>query len=471
MADNQTLLERIAEYATGLRYEDILPEAIQIARWLVFDSIGTGLGGYQYDLGRKAARFAAEEMPGDQATLIGDGRRSTVDGAAFGNATMIKILGMDDSHRQASHIASQVIPASLALAEANHISGKQLIVAIVAAYDLAVRLGRAVRGAQRKRGLDVKGTVGSIAAAFAGGLCAGLDEERLVHAMALAADMSSGTEQYVYDRGKCDTKDLISGFAARNGVFATRLAASDFYGPRGGLDGEYGFFRAFGEGYDPAHFADLGDSFAITSTAFKPHGGCRHTHQAIDAVQAILHDRQVDPQEIERVTISTYKYATEPTFRVDADPPSRAVAGLSIRVATAIALVRGSAWPTDFEIWDSPDVRRLRHITDVEVDPEVESVYPARNGGRVTLRLRDGETVEGVVPYAKGEPEFRMSEEELKEKFDALSRDILPQHTRDEIFARCLALEEIDDVAYLMALTTAQPDPSLAEFALYATAD
>ena len=74
------------------------------------------------------------------------------------------------------------------------------------------------------------------------GLCAKLDVETLSNALALAADMSSGTEQYVYDPGPCDTKDLISGFAARSGVFATELAAYGFYGPRGGLDGEYGFF-------------------------------------------------------------------------------------------------------------------------------------------------------------------------------------------------------------------------------------
>jgi 2-methylcitrate dehydratase PrpD len=450
------LVEKLANYAHDLNYKDIAPEAIESAKAIVFDSLGTGLGGYQDSLGKKAATYAAEQLPGDQATVLGDGRKSTLEGAAFANATMIKILGMDDSHRSASHIAAQIIPAALAVGEFNRLTGQELIVAIVAAYDLAVRVGRTVRNAQRKRGLDVKGTVGAIAAALAAGLCAGFDADKLSHAMALAADMSSGTEQYVYDRGKCDTKDLISGFAARNGVFAAQLAQHCFYGPRGALDGEYGFFRAFGAGFDPADFSDLGRHFAITTSAFKPHGGCRHTHQAVDAVQDLLTKVQLEPEQIRRIAVRTYSYATQPSFRVDADPGSRELAGLSIRVATAIALVQHSAWPNDFDHWDDPEVRRLRRLIDVEVDPEIESVYPDRNGCRIIVELENGQTFEGYTPYAKGEPELAMTESELKRKFDVLTRDLLSVDRANGIFALCMSLEDVEDVGALMALTVAQ---------------
>ena len=210
---------------------------------------------------------------------------------------------MDDSHRSAGHIASQVVPAVLATAEAYGASGEEMIVAIVAAYDFAVRVGRQVRPVQRARGLDLKGTLGTISATLAVARCAGLDRETLINCVALAADLSSGTEQYVYEGGPCDTKDLIAGFAARNAVFALRLAESGFYGPRGALDGEYGFFRAFGDGYEADMFADLGEEFAILGTGFKPHGGCRHTHQAIDAVQAILAQGPVDICAIEKIQL------------------------------------------------------------------------------------------------------------------------------------------------------------------------
>lgn len=462
MSEHGTLVERLARHAHDLDDDRIPAEPVRLAKWLLFDTLGTGLGGYQEQLGRKAVDFAVTQMPGNAATILGDGRKATVEGAAFANATMVKILGMDDSHRSASHIAAQVIPAALAVGEAHRADGRTLLAAIVAAYDVAVRVGRTVHAVQRRRGLDIKGTVGAIAAAAAVGRCAGLDVERLTDAMALAADMASGTEQYVYEPGQCETKDLISGFAARSGVFATQLAAHGFRGPRGALDGEYGFFRAFGpgRGVDPAPFADLGEHFAIETTAFKPHGGCRHTHQAVDAVQRILGQVDLRPEEIVRVVVKTYRYATEPFFRVDPDPSARGVAGLSIRVATALALVRGRAWPEDFAHWDDPAVRRLRRLTDVEVDSEIEAAHPEKNGARVIVKLADGRAFNGFTPYAKGEPELRLTEAELTAKFDSLTRAVLPPGRAEAIYDLCLHLETAEDVGALVGLTV---PPAVAE--------
>lgn len=456
MMNQNTLAGRIAEYAADLRYEDISPDAVQLAKWVLFDSIGTGLGGYQRDLGHKAIRFANGQMPGDGATLLGTGQRTSIDGATLANGVMIKILGMDDSHRSASHIASQVIPAVMAVSEAYQTSGKDMIAAIVAAYDFAVRVGERVRGPQRERGLDVKGTVGVMAAALASARCMGLDANGIRNALTIAADMSAGTEQYVYEGGPCDMKDLIAGLAARNGVFAASLAANDFYGASGALDGEYGYFRAFGDGHVPDTFDSLGEHFAIVTTGFKPHGGCRHTHQAIDAVKQIQSEGALDSRDITHVSLSTYDYATRPSFRVDANPPSQSVAGLSIRVSTAVALARGSAWPRDFQHWDDPEVRRLRNLIDVGVDAEIQAKYPQLNGCRLTVTLQSGETREAYLPYMKGEPEFRMNGPELKEKFRVLTEDILDPGQVDAIYDGCESLESLADFSQLMTLTTAK---------------
>jgi 2-methylcitrate dehydratase PrpD len=452
MSDGRSLLERAIDYAQRLRFDEIDEEARRIAGWLVFDSIGTGLGGYQTARGRKGEAYAGSVMAGSAATLFGSGRRVTAEGAAFGNGTMMKVLGMDDSHRTAGHIAAEVIPAVLAVAEERGTQGRTVVEAIVAAYDVAVPLGIAIRHNTRARGHDLKGVVGPVAAALAAGLCAGLDRRALLDAVGIAADMASGTEQYVYEDGPCDTKDLIAGFAARNGVFAVQLAEAGFAGPNGALDGAYGFLRAYGDGAEGDALAGLGDGFAITSTAFKPHGGCRHTHQAVDAVQRLQAEHTVDPEAIERVRISTYRYALQPSFRVDADPGSRDVAGLSIRVATAIALTQGSAWPSDYQHWDDPTVRRLRRATDIEVDPEVERDHPARNGGTVEITLRDGTRLEGSVPYAKGEPEFRMTEDEMIAKFDALTSELLPEGRGAELYERCSRLERVGDMGLLLNL-------------------
>jgi 2-methylcitrate dehydratase PrpD len=450
---DSSLLGKIAEHAVNLDLSDIPADAVELAKWLIFDSIGTALGGYQRELGQKAVRYGKAAMRGDAATLIGDGARLSMEGAAFTNAVMTKILGMDDSHRNAGHIASQVVPVVLAVGEAHNTPGSEMIAAIVASYDFAVRVGLHVRYWQRARGFDLKGTVGSMASALAAARCAGLNVEQTIHALALAADLASGTEQYVYEGGKCDTKDLIAGFAARHGVFAMSLAQAGFYGPASALDGEYGFFRAFGDGGNPAIFDDLGQYYAIVSTGFKPHGGCRHTHQAVDAVQQMLAEAPLDASEIERVRLATYGYATRPIFRVDPNPPSGQVAGLSIRVATAVALTRGKAAPEDIAHWDDPEVRHLRQLIDVEVDPEIEAHYPDLNGCKLEVTLKSGETRQSYVPFMKGEPENRMNVDELKAKFGALTSALFPFEHVERIYDLCDHLETLSSPRPIVEMT------------------
>lgn len=455
------LLEQITDYTLNLQIDDIPAEALDLAKTIIYDSIGVGLGGYQRALGQNAARYAATVMAGDEAALLGSGRRVSLEGAAFANAVMVKILGMDDSHRQAGHIASQTVPALLAVAETYDATGQDILIGAVAAYDFAVRIGRQVRATHRERGFDMKGTVGALSTALAVARCAGFDRERMISAVALAADMASGTEQYVYDGGRCDTKDLISGFAARNAVFALRLAEADFYGPRSALDGSYGYFSAFGDGFDPDMFADLGQEFAILGTAFKPHGGCRHTHQAIDAVQAILSQGPLDTTDITRIDLSTYSYATKPIFRVDPNPPSREVAGLSIRTSTAVALKHGSVWPQNLSDWDHPEVRRLRNLIDVQVDPEIEARYPDSNGCRLSVKLANGDLRQAFLPNMKGEPEFRMTDAELRQKFSILTRDLFPPERAEQIYDLCADLESLEAISDLTQLcVAAEPLPA-----------
>lgn len=456
-----TLVRRIAEYTAGLEYDTIPAEAVQLAKWLIFDTIGTGLGGYQRELGQKALRFGLLHMPGSEATLLGSGERSSMEGAAFANGVMVKILGMDDSHRSGGHIASQVIPAVLAASEVYQTPGREMITAIVAAYDVAIRIAKQVRAEQRARGLDLKGTVGTLAAAVAAGRCAGRDVDVIAQALALAADMASGTEQYVYEGGKCDTKDVIAGLGARNGVFALKLAQAGFWGPQGALDGDYGFFRAFGSGeHDASVFDDLGENFLITSTAFKPHGGCRHTHQAVDAARQLRQQHAFDAAEIERIHIATYGDATRPIFRVNPDPRSRDVAGLSIRVSTAIALTYGQAYPEDFAHWDDPDIRRLRHLTDVTIDPKIDTNYPDMNGCQLEVTLRSGAVHSVFLPNMKGEPEFRMTEDELVEKFNVLTRALFAEERAVSILDYCNHLETADSIQPLLAACSPSHQPA-----------
>ena len=163
--------------------------------------------------------------------------------AAWANATMGKFLGMDDSHRTAGHVASQLVPVALTLGEQLRLSGEQYILALAVGYDVMDMVHSAVDSWQRERGhgpQEPSRHFGQRRHRRQGdGLVRRADGK---HALALAMDMACGTEQYVWDAGSCDTKDLLAGYGARNGINAAKMAEFGFRGPPGALDGEYGYF-------------------------------------------------------------------------------------------------------------------------------------------------------------------------------------------------------------------------------------
>ena len=452
--NGRNAVDIIAAYAANRRYEDLCDMTITRARQVVLDTIGTALGGYQERLGRMAAEYATQRMPGEEATVIANGGSSSAEGAAWANGTMCKFLGMDDTSRLSGHVASELVPVVLALGEHLQLSGREVITALAVGYDVFDAMQPWVRDWQRERGLDHKSQVGSMASAVTAAVAMGLDEERIGQALALAMDMASGTEQYVWDAGYCDTKDLLAGLGAKNGIFAARLAEFGFQGPPGALDGAYGYFHAFGPGYDPAYLEVLGQRGGLAETGFKPHAGCRHVHSCVDATQALRDGNGgLDLETIASIEIGSYYEAINPFFRIDPEPETTGQAGFSLPVTVAVVLQRGAWYRADIETWDEPMTRHLRRLVKVGLDEELEN--SGGNGCKLKIVTRDGGEYRSHVDYALGEPENMLSDRQFEDKFRFLIGDLLSGEQIDGLLDSCARLEELEDVGQIMSLTGA----------------
>ncbi len=453
-----TAVDIVAEHVANTNYSDLSPLTITRARQVLLDYIGTMLGGYQTPLGKLSADYAAQMQPGSQATIVGDSRRSIVEGAAFANATMGKFLGMDDSHRTAGHVASQLVPVALALGESLRLTGEQLITALAVGYDVMHMIDQEVDKWQRERGLDHKGQQGTLASAVTAAKAMGLPQKQIGQALALAMDMACGTEQYVWDAGVCDTKDLLAGYGARNGINAAKMAQFGFRGPPGALDGPYGYFHAFGPGYNPACLDSLKNE-ALANTGFKPHAGCRHVHSCVDATHDLLAKHALDLEAIQRIEVDTYLEAITPDFRVNYEPQTVGQAGFSLPVTASIVLTRGSWFREDIDAYDEPGPRRLRQLVKVGLDEAIQAAHPIKNGCEVRIHTQAGELLKGRVEYAKGEPENMLSDAEFEAKFRYLVADMLPLGQINAILDGCAALEHLDDVGKLAQLTVPERVP------------
>ena len=452
VATKKNAVDVIAAHAATLRYEDLGEKTVLRARQVILDTLGTSLGGYRTRRGRMMADFAARHYPGDEATLIADGRACTLEGAALANGVMAHALGMDDTSRLAGHVAAELVPLLLVLGEQLRLSGRELITVLAVGYDVFEAIQPTVKDWQRERGLDHKSHVGSMASAVTAAVAMGLDQEQIGNALALAMDMASGTEQYVYDGFVCDT--LLSGIGARNGIEAARMAAFGFRGPPGALDGPYGYFHAYGPGYDPAVLESLGTRQALAETGFKPHAGCRHVHSCVDATQALRNSNgNLDLDAIATIEVDSYLNAITPHFRVDPEPENAYQACYSLPVTVAVTLQRGSFYKADIQAWDDPQVRRLRRRVRVGLEEKLEKA--GRNGCEVRVTMDDGRQYRGRVEYARGEPENMMSAAEFEGKFRKLTGDLLPEEGVVALIDACAHLEELEDVGQLLRLTTA----------------
>jgi 2-methylcitrate dehydratase PrpD len=457
---DKTAIAVVGEFVANRRYDDLSDLAITRARQVTLDFIGTMLGGYQTRLGALAADYAARMQPGDDGAIVGDGRRSTLEGAAWANATMGKYLGMDDSHRTAGHVASQLVPVALTLGQHLRLTGEQYILALAVGYDVMEMVHAAVDSWQRERGMDHKSQAGTFGSAATAAKAMGLPADKIKNALALAMDMACGTEQYVWDAGSCDTKDLLAGYGARNGIYAAKLADFGFRGPPGALDGEYGYFHAFGPGYDPAFLETL-DGEALARTGFKPHAGCRHVHSCVDATHELLRSGRPDLNAISSIEIDTYLEAITPEFRVNYEPQAVGQAGFSLPVTVSVILTRGSWFREDIETYDEPEQKRLRKLVKVGLDEKIQAGHPLTNGCEVRIGTADGKVYKGRVEYAKGEPENMLTDAEFEEKFRYLVGDMLPPDQIARILDRCGRLEYLADVGELVHLTVPQQQMAL----------
>jgi 2-methylcitrate dehydratase PrpD len=361
---------------------------------------------------------------------------------------------MDDSHRAYGHVAAQVFPAALAAAEFKRRSGRDLMTAMAAGYEVYGRVGRQVRRTQLERGFDIKATVGTLGASVAAAVGLGLGADEVAHALAIGTSLSCGLETYVYDPANSHTKDLISGFGARNGMFAALMAEAGFRGARGAIEGANGFAQAFGDGFDFDRAVDgLGASFEIETAGFKPHAGCRHVHQGVDAAVEVRRQVAIDPARVTRIDVGTYAHAIEAPFRRTLEPAHSSAAGYSLPTAVAVGLIFGRFYQEDIARFDDPRVRALLPKTHLSVDDRIQSHYPDWNGCVVRVTLDDGRVVEGRVDHAKGEPENMLTDQEFEQKFRLTVGDVLPASRIDELVAAVGNLDTVTDVSTLVRLT------------------
>ncbi|WP_423056053.1 MmgE/PrpD family protein [Achromobacter xylosoxidans] len=412
----------LAAFAANLRFEDIPAPVLRRAEDLLLDCLASILAGAASRPVLAIDRYAAAIGPADgPSEILINRRRTSPVFAAMVNAAAAHVVEQDDVHNgSVFHPAAVVFPPALAVAQALGRSGRDLLVAAVAGYEVGIRVGEFL-GRSHYKIFHTTGTAGTLAAAAATGRLLGLSPAAMLDAFGSAGTQAAGLWEFLRDAA--DSKQLHTARAAANGIAAAYLAQEGFTGARHILEGPQGMAAGMSSDADPARLTDrLGTRWALAETSFKFHASCRHTHPAADALQQVLREHELAESDIARVVAHVHQGAIDVLGPV-VDP--RTVHQSKFSMGTVLGLIarQGRAGLPEFDAaLDDPAVADFRGRVTMELDPEVDGAYPQRWIGKVTVHTRDGRVLHGRVDEPKGDPGNTLSRDEIEAKTLSLGR-------------------------------------------------
>lgn len=442
----------LADFAAALEYTDIPDAVLRRCEDLFLDWAGSALAGKAGAPVQMIAAYAAQMGPaqGPSEVLISRTTSSPFF-AAMVNAAASHYIEQDDVHNgSVFHPAAVVFPAALAVAQAVGASGRDLLVASVAGYEVGIRVGEFL-GRSHYKIFHTTGTAGTLAAAAAVGRLLGLSPMQMLHAFGSAGTQSAGLWEFLRDAAH--SKQLHTAHAAGAGVTAACLALQGFTGAKRILEGAQGMAAGMSQDADPTRLTDgLGQRWALAETSFKYHASCRHTHPAADALQQVMLREKLDATQVHSVTAHVHQGAIDVLGAVDV-PETVHQAKFSMGTVLGLIAARGRAGVGEFEAsLDDAEVSSFRPKVTMALDAEVDAAYPARWIGKVTVHTHDGRSLQGRVDEPKGDPGNTLDRTEIEDKAIRLA-EFSGAATRTEmqaLIAACWSLAATPRVGLLL---------------------
>lgn len=414
---SENLTEPLARFAATLRFEDLPDAVVHQAGRFFLDAAGCALAAWREDE-RKAslARKLVEGFAASGRSSVIGGGLSSAAVAAFGNGILVNATDNDDTHKRALvHIGSVVVPAALACVEEAGGSGRDLVTALVAGYEVTARVGMAVMPTHY-RFWHSTATNGTFGAAAAAGRATGLDAAEMRTAFGFAGTQAAGLNTF-FESG-ADAKSVHPGKACLNGVLSARMAAAGLTSTPDIFGHPKGYLAAYSLDPKPEMLArGLGSEWIILENGFKYFPSILASHSPIGAALEIAARAAPDPAGITSVMVRTYSTVKShfSSKLVDTGMAAR----LSVPYCVAVALVDGKVTQRQFDADRYRDgvVRDVMAKVEIVADDGLTALYPEKFAAEVSVTMRDGTVHRATMHYPKGDPGNPLSDEELRTKF------------------------------------------------------
>jgi 2-methylcitrate dehydratase len=460
----KSISRTISEFAVNLKYEDLPKEVVNEVKRYLHDSIGCALGGY-HTKDVKILRNIYTEMAGKrESTIIGYGDKIPAVNSTLVNSLMIRALDFNDIYwkEDPSH-PSDLIPAALSVGEMVGASMKEVITAIVLAYEFEQRLCLFASPGVRERKWH-HATLTQFVSPIVAGKVLGLNEDQMVNAIGI-----SGSHNHTIGcptAGKLTMmKNTVDPMAVQSGVFAALMAKKGYTGTEAVFEGKEGLMDTFlgwnakEQKVEPVNMkgrdgisewkwnidklvSGLGDSshkrdkYKILECGMKafPTEALTHTH--LSATLKVVTKNNITYDQIDSVTLTTLAQAYDILFDPHKyRPESRETADHSLPYCIAVALVDHKITTQSFSDKKLKDPRIWEVIDKIKGKPsqEFEKMFPAKQPSKAVVKTKDGREFSEYLEYPKGDPREPMTMDDLDNKFEGLVGNLLTKGRRKEI--------------------------------------
>jgi 2-methylcitrate dehydratase len=448
------LAEKLSDYVHSINYDAVPENVIHETKKRIIDSLGCGIGTFNESpvkISRKVGE-AARNPKG--STLFGTRKKTTPDLASFVNGIMVRYFDYNDTYlsKEPAHPSDNIGPC-FSVAESERATGKDLLLSIILAYEIQCRLCDAAD--IRHRGWDHV-CYGLPSTALAAGKLMDLDSKKMTQAVNLALN-SHITMRQVRAGELSMWKGCSFANAARNGVFSALLAREGMTGPSPVFEGEMGFFKQVSGPFEMNidDFGGRNGSFKIAETYLKFFPAEIHSQTSIWAALEARKEIQ-KPEDIVSVEIASHEagYTILGKDPEKWNPLTKETADHSLPYIVGMALLEGkidNSTYSEKKFRDPKILEFLKKITVIE-DKTLSSMYPEAVANRVTVQLSSGKTVSKQVEYHKGHPKNPMSDGDVEEKFERLTRKYLAKNRARRILDAVWDLEKLKDISKVISM-------------------
>jgi len=437
----------LAEFVTSLKYDQIPLPVIERAKACIIDTVAASIYGSSLPWSKIIIDYVSRTSAPGNACVIGTPSLIQASMAALVNGALAHSFELDSPvHPSVGvHPGPGCVSPGLAAGQQLGKSGKDLIVAFVAGFEIMYRLGESAPQSSEQLGFHAPGLFGTFGGALTAGCLYELNVNQMINAIGIAGSLCSGLLEFSQSGGMI--KRLHPGRAAESGILAADLASNGFTAPDSIIEGKYGFLNVYTRNANLSLVtADLGLKWKTMNIAHKLYACHGTSHVPVTAALMIKAQHNFNSNDIDYIELTVGSKVV--THHNIPEPKEITTAQYSAPFCVALALCRNPLDPNSFceESIVDPEVRRL--CSSVRIELLTGNLNGNAKATKLTLNMKDGRKLSQYLESYKGMPDDPLNKNDLRSKYDLLTKSMSSENANN-LFIKMLELEKVDNLCGL----------------------